>query len=255
MSIVETIIEKLSGVDPVWLLVFLLAGSVLAVALPTVRSWIVRHKHWQRSMVAAQTALQEGRYIEAKKMFLALLKQAEKDFGPEDPKVASAIRHLAMVYHLQGRHTVAEPLLYRSLAIMEKADPENVETSEVLEQLAGLCQAQGRYAATELILQRSLAIRERALGPDHPDVVNVLEQMVMLYRKVGKKDEAEKLEARLKLFRNGTRNGSVRPVVEARARAQATPTYGHWRGDMLWEEIAASSRSRPKAHHAVKPTR
>ncbi len=198
MSSVETIINKVAEVEPVWLLVLLLVGSALAVLLPRVRPWLVRHKHWQRSLVAAQTALQQGRYIEAKKMFQALLEQAEEDFGPEDRKVASAARNLAMLYCLQGKYADAEPLLHRSLAIMEKADPGDVETSAILEQLAGLCEVQGRYAATEIILQRSLAIRERALGPDHPHVVNVLKHMAVLYEKIGKKDEAKRLEERTK---------------------------------------------------------
>jgi tetratricopeptide (TPR) repeat protein len=198
MSSVETIINKVAEVEPVWLLVLLLVGLALAVLLSTVRTWLVRHKHWQRSLVAAQTALQQGRYIEAKKMFQALLKKAEEEFGSEDPKVAGAARNLAMLYCLQGKHADAEPLLHRSLAIMEKADPEHIETSAILEQLAGLCEVQGRYAATELILQRSLAIRERALGPDHPHVANVLKHMAVLYEKIGKKDEAKRLEERTK---------------------------------------------------------
>jgi tetratricopeptide (TPR) repeat protein len=180
------------------LLVLLLVGLALAVLLSTVRTWLVRHKHWQRSLVAAQTALQQGRYNEAETMFRALLKKAEEGFGPEDPKVAGAARNLAMLYCLQGKHADAEPLLHRSLAIMEKADPEHIETSAILEQLAGLCEVQGRYAATEIILQRSLAIRERALGPDHPHVANVLKHLAVLYKKIGKKDEANRLEERTK---------------------------------------------------------
>jgi tetratricopeptide (TPR) repeat protein len=185
----------------VWLLVLPLVALALVMAVPKVRTWLVRHKHWQRSLVAAQTALQQGRYAEAETMFLFLLRKAEEDFGPEDPKVASAARNLAMLYYLQGNYSDAEPLLHRSLAIMEKADPEHIETSAILEQLAGLCEVQGRYSATELILQRSLAIRERALGTDHPHVANVLKHMAVLYKKIGKKDEANRLEERTKSVR------------------------------------------------------
>ncbi len=221
MSPVETIISKVAEIGPVWLLVLLPVGLALAVLLPTVRTWLVRHKHWQMSFVAAQTALEQGRYAEAETMFLFLLKKAEEDFGPEDPKVASAARNLAMLYYLQGKYADAEPLLHRSLAIMEKADPEHIETSAILEQLAGLCEVQGRYAATELILQRSLAIRERALGPDHPHVANVLKHLAVLYEQIGKKDEARRLEERLKQFGNPTSNGVPRsPVSEAPGRTQ-----------------------------------
>ncbi len=197
----EPIVSKVAEVDPVWLLVLPLVALALVMAVPKVRTWLVRHKHWQRSLVAAQTALQQGRYAEAETMFLFLLRKAEEDFGPEDPKVASAARNLAMLYYLQGNYSDAEPLLHRSLAIMEKADPEHIETSAILEQLAGLCEVQGRYSATELILQRSLAIRERALGTDHPHVANVLKHMAVLYKKIGKKDEANRLEERTKSVR------------------------------------------------------
>ncbi|MFQ5542301.1 MAG: tetratricopeptide repeat protein [Candidatus Binatia bacterium] len=196
MAFVNSIVNMVAEVGPVWLLMSPLLGSALAVLVPTVRTRIVRRKHWERSMVAAQTASQEGRYNEAEMMFNALLEKAEEDFGPEDPKVASAIRNLAMLYQAQGRYTDAELLLHKALAIMDNVDPDNLETSAVLEQLAEVWQAQGRYAATEIILQRSLAIRERALGPDHPHVANVLNQMAMLYQKVGKKDEAKRLVER-----------------------------------------------------------
>ncbi len=196
MSSVESVVTGVTTIEPGWLLVLVLVGLACAMLLTMVRTWLLRHKHWQRYMTAAKAALQQGRYNEAEAMFRSLAKKAEEDFGAEDPKVASAIRSLALVYSLQGKYAVAEPLLYRSLAIMEKADPENIETSAALEQLARLYHTQGRYAATELILHRSLAIRERALGPDHPEVAKVLKQIAVLYKKVGKKDEAKRLEER-----------------------------------------------------------
>ena len=198
MAFVDSIVNMVAEVEPVWLLTSLLLGSALAVLLPTARTRLGRHRHWQRSTVAAQTAMQQGRYAEAKRMFLALLQKAEKDFGPEDPKVASALRKLVTLYQLQGQHTVAEPLLHRSLAIMEKADPAipNIEMAAVLELLGGVYEAQGRYKATELVLHRSLAIRERALGPDHPHVANVLKQIAMFYKRNGEENEAKRLEER-----------------------------------------------------------
>ena len=43
---------------------------------------------------------------------------------------------------------------------------------------------------------------EYALGQEHPDVATVLENMAKCYREMGKKAEAEKLEARAKKIRN-----------------------------------------------------
>ena len=43
---------------------------------------------------------------------------------------------------------------------------------------------------------------EKALGKDHPNVANVLENMAKCSKEMGKKDEAEKLEARAKKIRS-----------------------------------------------------
>jgi hypothetical protein len=41
-----------------------------------------------------------------------------------------------------------------------------------------------------------------ALGPEHPEVAIVCENMRGLYRQIGKEDEAEQLEARAKKIRS-----------------------------------------------------
>lgn len=206
---VERMVNKIVEVEPVWVLV-LVVGSAVAVLLFTACARLLRHKRWQKSMAAGRAAVQHGRYDEAKEMFLTLLSQAEEHFGPEDLHVASAIRHLASLYRRQGRYSVAEPLLHRSLAILEKIDPGHIETAAVLEQLAELYDVQGKYAAAEIILHRSLAIRERALGPDHPQVIHVLKDLLMLYKKIGKHDEAGQLEERARVMdERDTRHASL----------------------------------------------
>ena len=60
-----------------------------------------------------------------------------------------------------------------------------------LNNLAGLYQAQGKDAEAEPLYKRALAIREKALGKDHPDVATVLENLAVLYEKIGKEDEAK----------------------------------------------------------------
>jgi hypothetical protein len=42
---------------------------------------------------------------------------------------------------------------------------------------------------------------EKALGKDHPNVATVLENMAECFRNMGKKDEAERLEARAQKIR------------------------------------------------------
>jgi len=64
-----------------------------------------------------------------------------------------------------------------------------------------LYQAQGNYAEAETLNQRSLAILEKALGPEHPDVAQSLENYAALLRKTGRPDEAAEMEVRAKAIR------------------------------------------------------
>ena len=57
------------------------------------------------------------------------------------------------------------------------------------------------YAEAQPLYKRALAIREKALGPEHPDVAQSLENYSALLRKTGRSDEAAILEARAKAIR------------------------------------------------------
>ncbi len=60
---------------------------------------------------------------------------------------------------------------------------------------------QSKYAEAEPLYKRSLAIREKALGPEHPDVAQSLENYAALLRQTARADEAERMEARAKAIR------------------------------------------------------
>ena len=70
-----------------------------------------------------------------------------------------------------------------------------------LNNLAVLYKAQGRYTEAEAFHQHSLAIYEKALGPEHPDVAQSLENYADLLRETGRGAEAAKMEARAKAIR------------------------------------------------------
>ncbi len=64
-----------------------------------------------------------------------------------------------------------------------------------LNNLAELYRAQGKYAEAEPHYQRALVIREKALGPEHPQVAQSLENYATLLRETGRNTEAAKMEA------------------------------------------------------------
>ena len=111
------------------------------------------------------------RYAEAFPIAQQVLAMWEKAFGPDHPKVASALSNLAGLYRSQDHYAEAEALYQRALTIEEKASgPDHPDVAFLLKQLAGLYVDQRRYTDAEALYQRALAIREKALGPDHPDV-------------------------------------------------------------------------------------
>jgi tetratricopeptide (TPR) repeat protein len=63
---------------------------------------------------------------------------------------------------------------------------------ELIKRVIELYQA-GRYAEAIPLAQQALAIREKALGPDHPDVAQSLNNLALLYLQQGRYAEAEPL--------------------------------------------------------------
>ncbi len=70
---------------------------------------------WETYAAAGVKALQQGNYPEAEKQLEAAFKEAE-GFGPQDPRLATSLNNLAMVYRLLGKYAEAEPLNKRALA-------------------------------------------------------------------------------------------------------------------------------------------
>jgi len=156
---------------------------------------------WERTNAAGGKEYEQGRYGEAEKLWLAALEQVEK-FGPQNPRLATSLNNLAVLYEAQGKYAEAEPLYKRSLAIWEKAlGPNHPHVATGLNNLALLFKSQGKYAEAEPLYKRSLAIFEKTLGPNHPDIATSLENYAALLRKTNHDAEAAKLEARAKAIR------------------------------------------------------
>ena len=165
---------------------------------------------WETYNDAGMEAYKQGDYTKAEKLWVAALKEAEK-FGTQDPRLATGLNNLGVLYKAQGKYSEAEPLCRRSLAIREKTlGPDHPDVATSLGNLAGLYRAQGKYGEAEPLYKRSLAIYEKALGPDHPDVATSLENYALLLRKTQRNAEAVEMEAHAKAIRD--KHASENPV-------------------------------------------
>jgi len=66
--------------------------------------------------------------------------------------------------------------------------------------LAELYRLQGNYGRAELLYKRALAHLEQTLGPEHPYVATILENLTILYCDQGKYNQAEPLYQRTLLL-------------------------------------------------------
>jgi Tfp pilus assembly protein PilF len=178
---------------------WLLVGLVCLALLPSCAG--DEGPTWEEQIAAGHQAFELGDYPEAESQLEPALETAEA-FGPQDPRLATSLNELALLYRHQGRYEEAEPLYKRALAIREKAlGPDHPRVATVLNNLGTLYYAQDRYAEAEPLIKRALAIYEKALGADHPRVAALLENYAALLRKTGRGAEATKMKARAKAIR------------------------------------------------------
>ncbi|MBI4355714.1 MAG: tetratricopeptide repeat protein [Candidatus Omnitrophica bacterium] len=147
------------------------------------------------------------RYAEIEPLYERALAIEEQNVGPDSPWLCGMLEELIHVYCVQGKLAKAGSAFDREVAIAERSpspafqvqtDPDALlETATQLPHGAfdnGGCQAEIRY-------KHVLATWERTLGKDHPKVATVLERYAGFLRDVGRKEEAEMLEARAKNIR------------------------------------------------------
>ena len=92
-------------------------------------------------------------------------------WGASIPQSLSISTNLAVLLQTNNRLAEAEPLLRRTLAIIEgKLGPEHPNVATSLNSLAQLLQAMNRLGEVEPLMRRALAIDERSFGPEHPSV-------------------------------------------------------------------------------------
>ncbi len=90
-----------------------------------------------------------------------------------------------------GRIVLALGLVLAPPAMAQKADDTDALSAQVVE-LYG----EGKYGEAIPIAQRVLALREKALGRNHPNVANDLNNLAELYRVQGRYADAEPLYKR-----------------------------------------------------------
>ena len=131
------------------------------------------------------------------------------------------------MYRAQGKYTEAEGLFKRALASARKRSVRTTPTwarpsttwPSCIEPRASTARRRGSS-------KRALAIREKALGANHPDVGQTLNNLANVYRDQGKYREAEELHKRALAIREkalGTNHPDVGQTLNNLANVYRSP--------------------------------
>ena len=122
----------------------------------------------------------------------------------------------------QRNYTEAAQQFQTALAVVETIKPDDPRLANSLMRLAVVYHTQGQYAEAEPLYQRALMIQEQMFGPDHPQIVEMLEAYANLLRRMHPFQSflpwstANKLAAR------------ARQIREREARSGAQDPPGVW---------------------------
>ncbi|HLA64343.1 MAG TPA: tetratricopeptide repeat protein, partial [Rhodothermales bacterium] len=214
-----------------------------------------------------------GEVAPARSLFEQELQIWERLGGENDPRVATTLNNLAMLFDLEGNYAAARPLMERVVsiraAVLEPGHPDVVaalnnlalledsvgnavaarglweralagkpsdgdEVAAVLNNLAGLLVSQGDFDEARGLYTRALDIRKALYGPDHTLVAEVLVNEAALLRELGEGAKAaHALERVISIWEKS--KGSEHPDVAAARNSLAA----------VYSDAGAWERSRP----------
>lgn len=138
--------------------------------------------------------INQGKYAEAESYFQRARRIWEK---AQDPRILTALSHLALLYRDAGEYDKAIPLFESALAIQEKTlPPGHSDIGANQNNLADIYRSVGQYSKAEALLRKVVAANEKIMGPEHPIVATCLSNLAMVYRVQGRYSEAEELYQR-----------------------------------------------------------
>jgi tetratricopeptide (TPR) repeat protein len=137
-----------------------------------------------------------GRMAEAEKLLRKSIAIFTSLVPKSDPGLAVARRFLAVVMMQTGRYQEAEALLLQAVDALEKQPTQAWSLGTALGDLGQLRRYQARNQEAAELFRKALAILDRAVSPDHPHLLPLLNSLAFVENAMGRRDEAGALHRR-----------------------------------------------------------
>jgi tetratricopeptide (TPR) repeat protein len=149
-------------------------------------------RDWMFYSDAGLKALRRGDLAKAEQRYHAAIKAVKPYEGSASRLMAKSYTDLSWVLYREKRYAEAEPLATWALEIRQKhpgVKPEAVFHSLYVTAL--IDRELRRYDKAEVLLTRRLDLQEKALGPNHLEVAQTLDDLAGIYGDQGKDREAD----------------------------------------------------------------
>ena len=195
----------------------------------------------------------QEKYEPAEDLYRRALKISEEQDQPKDFLIVRALSELAQFYKARERYGEAEEFSRRSLEVVEEkirrhsaADmsrwqrrPDDkileatikharVPISEALDRLAEIYESENKYAESEPLRRRSLEINQQAWSESAYIWVDSLAAHANALRKIGREEEAAKLDEHVEAIRAKYPEGSVRSFISVTSRPMKRTLRGRF---------------------------
>ena len=147
---------------------------------------------WDNTETDRTSGFEQGQADEAENLIQAQIEHAER-IGSLNPRLASGLNELGILYARQHRYRQAERMFQRSLGIsVAVLGADHPDVALILKNLGILKVSQRHYAEADLLLNQSLLLTHQHLGQEHPIAAATMRTIAIFQVLQGHYEDAER---------------------------------------------------------------
>ena len=170
--------------------------------------------NWRQLLRQGRALSDQQKFLEAEDTLVKALKSAEH-FGTDDPRVATCLNALALLYQLQGNGEAAEPLFKKALGILQgRLAPTDPAIGKAYFNLGEFYRTEGRLEEAAAAFDHLLTIVEANDGTELIPAINQLALAYFIDRHYGPAEKLLRKSAQLSEERFGPEDPQTARALE-----------------------------------------